>query len=91
MKFRKHLLHSHQIQVLHVGDESGKAHNSFDELQLLAICLDMFVAGSETTNNASNFMMLHLTRSPHVQKRAREEIDRVIGRNRLPKLSDRPK
>lgn len=77
--------------MLHVGDESGKAHKSFSELQLLGICLDMFIAGSETTNNASNFMMLYLTRNPHVQIRAREEIDRVIGRNRLPKLSDRPK
>lgn len=77
--------------MLHVGDESGKAHESFSELQLLGICLDMFIAGSETTNNCTNFMMLHLTRNPHVQKRASDEIDRVVGRNRLPKLSDRPK
>lgn len=30
-------------------------------------------------------MLLH----PEVQKKAQEELDRVIGRDRLPELSDR--
>ena len=30
-------------------------------------------------------MLLH----PHVQRKAQEEIDRVVGRNRLPDLNDR--
>lgn len=78
-------------KVLHAGDELGKAHKSFSELQLLGVCLDLFIAGSETTNNAIDFLMLHLIRNPNIQARAREEIDKVVGRNRLPKLSDRPK
>jgi hypothetical protein len=28
---------------------------------------------------------------PDVQKKAQEEIDRVVGRDRLPNLNDRPK
>lgn len=80
------------LRVLYSGDGThDKTHTSFSELQLLAICLDMFVAGSETTNKASNFMLLHLIRNTNIQERARREIDRVVGRHRLPKLTDRPK
>ncbi|XP_031631252.1 probable cytochrome P450 303a1 [Contarinia nasturtii] len=71
---------------------STQTHNdSFSEKQLLAICLDMFVAGSDTTNKSMGFLMLHLIRNPDIQTRMQEEIDRVIGRNRLPTLEDRAK
>lgn len=64
---------------------------SFTEDQLLAICLDMFMAGSETTSKTLGFMFLYLLLNTDVQKKAQEEIDRVVGRNRLPSLEDRPK
>lgn len=79
------------LRVLYSGDEKGKIDESFSELQLLAICLDMFMAGTETTNKSSNFMFLNLVRKTSVQMKARQEIDRVIGRSRLPKLEDRVK
>ena len=34
--------------------------------------------------------MYLIAKNPHVQKKAQEEIDRVIGRNRLPGVNDRP-
>lgn len=80
------------LRMLYSGDEeSGQIHESFSELQLLAICLDMFMAGSETTMKTLNFMFLYLIRNTSIQKRARREIDRVVGRNRLPKLEDKVK
>lgn len=81
------------LKVLYSGDEhnDGKIDESFSELQLLAICLDMFMAGTETTNKTTNFLFLHLVRNPEIQKKAREEIDRVVGRSRLPVLDDRVK
>lgn len=78
------------IRVLYSGDDSGQVHESFSEQQLLGICLDMFMAGTETTMKSLNFLFLHLIRDPSIQKKARREIDRVIGR-RLPKLDDRVK
>ncbi|CAL7933607.1 unnamed protein product [Xylocopa violacea] len=63
--------------------------DSFSESQLLAICVDLFIAGSETTSKALGFCFLYLVLYPNVQKKAHEEIDRVIGRNRLPTLEDR--
>lgn len=75
---------------LEMLNSSSKPH-SFSEKQLLAICLDLFVAGSETTSKTLAFGFLYLLLYPDVQKKAREEIDRVVGRNRAPTLEDRLK
>lgn len=64
---------------------------SYSEKQLLAVCLDMFIAGSETTNKSLGFIMMHMIRNQTIQKKMQEEIDRIIGKERLPMLEDRPK
>ncbi|XP_050424156.1 probable cytochrome P450 303a1 [Adelges cooleyi] len=74
------------LQMLHSDDKK----DSYSESQLLAICMDMFMAGSETTSKSLGFGFLYLLLNPEVQKKAQEEIDRVIGRDRLPTLNDRP-
>ncbi|XP_052132829.1 methyl farnesoate epoxidase [Frankliniella occidentalis] len=66
-------------------------NSSFTELQLLAICMDMFMAGSETTSKSLGFGFLYLLRHPEVQKRVQEELDAVVGSGRAPELADRPK
>jgi cytochrome P450 len=76
------------LQMIYTGNE---VHESFTEQQLLAVCLDMFMAGSETTMKTSDFMLLHLVRNISIQKRARKELDSVVGRDRLPTLDDKPK
>ncbi|KAK9880868.1 hypothetical protein WA026_013195 [Henosepilachna vigintioctopunctata] len=69
--------------------KSPERKSTFTEDQLLAICLDMFMAGSETTNKSLGFMFLYLLKHPEVQKKAQEEIDQVVGKERLPSLGDR--
>lgn len=64
---------------------------SFSESQLMAVCMDLFMAGSETTSKTLGFAFLYLILYPEVQKKAQEEIDMVIGRDRAPLLSDRAK
>lgn len=66
-------------------------HESFSVKQMSAVILDLFLAGSETTNKSINFMFLHLVRNTDIQEKAREEIDRVVGRSRMPTLDDRAK
>ncbi|XP_055379657.1 probable cytochrome P450 303a1 [Condylostylus longicornis] len=73
------------LQVLALPDHKS----SFSEEQLLAVCLDMFLAGSETTNKSLGFAFLHMVRDPTIQKKAQDEIDSVIGRERLPTWDDR--
>ncbi|KAK9500817.1 hypothetical protein O3M35_002007 [Rhynocoris fuscipes] len=69
---------------------SPERKSSFSESQLLAICLDMFMAGSETTTKSLGFGFLYMLLYPEVQAKARAELDAVVGRDRLPKLVDRP-
>ncbi|KAB0792123.1 hypothetical protein PPYR_14084 [Photinus pyralis] len=69
--------------------KSPDTKTSFSEDQLLAISLDLFMAGTETSAKALAFAFLYLTLNPDIQTRAQEEIDAVLGRHRLPTLEDR--
>lgn len=73
------------LQVLQQPDRK----KSFTEKQLLAVCLDMFIAGSETTTKTMGFAMLHIIRDGGIQRRIQDELDAVVGRGRLPLVEDR--
>jgi hypothetical protein len=40
--------------------------------------------------SAIGIFLYLIAKNPHVQRKAQEEIDRVIGKGRLPDLTDRP-
>lgn len=61
----------------------------FSSEQLLALCVDFFQAGSETTSNTLAFAMLYMLYYPNVRRKVREELSKVVGDRRLPKLADR--
>lgn len=61
----------------------------FTKEQLLALCVDFFQAGSETTSNTLAFGILYMLHHPQVMIQVQQELDRVVG-NRSPRLSDRP-
>lgn len=63
--------------------------NTYSKGQLVAMCMDMFMAGTETTSKSMSFGFSYLVREQEVQKKAQEEIDRVVGRDRMPCLDDR--
>lgn len=65
--------------------------DTYSEGQLVATCMDMFMAGTETTSKSMSFCFSYLVREQEVQKKAQEEIDRVVGKDRMPCLDDRPK
>jgi cytochrome P450 len=48
----------------------------------------MVQAGAETTSSFLSNLVLILAAYPEVAKKAREEIDRVVGGDRLPQLDD---
>ena len=48
----------------------------------------MVEAGSETTSTTINNFILGMILFPDAQKKAQEEIDRVIGSDRLPDFKD---
>ncbi|EIW56889.1 cytochrome P450 [Trametes versicolor FP-101664 SS1] len=58
-----------------------------DDIKGLAV--DVYGAGVETSRATLSTFMLAMTRNREVQKKAQEELDRVVGRERLPNFSDR--
>ncbi|KAJ4434996.1 hypothetical protein ANN_23568 [Periplaneta americana] len=65
--------------------------STFTEQGLITICLDLFAAGGETTTSTLGFCLMYMLLYPEVQKKVRNELDAVVGRDRRPSLEDRPK
>lgn len=64
--------------------EKQRGNETYTDDQLLAICLDMFIAGSETTTNTLDFALLNMVLHPDIQTRVQEQIDSVLSPNEKP-------
>ncbi|KAH8100340.1 cytochrome P450 [Cristinia sonorae] len=60
-----------------------------DEQLLKSTAGTLYGAGVETTQNVFTAFVLAMVRYPHVFQKAREEVDRVVGVDRLPDFGDR--
>ncbi|KAM5126638.1 cytochrome P450 2G1-like, partial [Mantella aurantiaca] len=63
--------------------------SSFNQKNLLATVCDMFLGGAETTSGTLSFGLLCFIKYPEIQDKLHEEIDRIIGRTREPRVEDR--
>lgn len=70
---------------------SYKRDDTFSEDQLISVLKDLFAAGSDTTSNTLSFFFLYMLLHPRVQSKVQEEIDNVIGWEKLPSTDDRKK
>ncbi|XP_038046825.1 cytochrome P450 2J6-like [Patiria miniata] len=57
---------------------------------LLVTIFELFMAGSDTTSCSLRWALLFMMAHPEVQAGVQQELDDVVGRNRLPRLSDLP-
>eukprot|EP01018_Ginkgo_biloba_P005438 Gb_01677 [translate_table: standard] len=55
-----------------------------------ALILDMLIAGVESSANTMEWCMAELLRNPHVMKKAQEEIESVVGKDRRVMESEVP-
>ncbi|XP_034839373.1 probable cytochrome P450 305a1 [Maniola hyperantus] len=62
-----------------LDEMNGKTKESFTEEQLKIICLDILIAGSQTTSNVLEFAILTVLRNKVVQEKIFEEISNVLG------------
>ncbi|XP_077292942.1 cytochrome P450 18a1 [Arctopsyche grandis] len=62
----------------------GKDH----EQQIKQIIGDLFSAGMETIKTTLLWMIVFMLRNPEAMKKVQEELDQVIGRERLPRIED---
>lgn len=68
-------------------EKDGK-ENYFSDQQLVQIMSDIFSAGLETVTSTIEWSILFLILNTNCQDKIQQEIDRVIGRDRLPQLED---
>lgn len=61
---------------------------SFTVDQLIIVCLDLFIAGSQTTSNSLDFAFLMMLAHPEMQRKVQAELDEVLM-NRTPCLEDK--
>ncbi|KAF9522726.1 cytochrome P450 [Crepidotus variabilis] len=64
---------------------------SDDELEdIKCVCATMYAGGADTTISSVQTFFYAMANYYDVQSKAQEEIDRVVGRERLPSFEDRP-
>ncbi|KAM4629268.1 uncharacterized protein ACJ7VT_001612 [Polymixia lowei] len=76
--------------LIELEKHKGNPELGFYEDNLVLCCLDLFLAGSETTSKTLQWALIYLIKYPHVQEKVQAEIDRVIGQSRQPSMADRP-
>ena len=79
----------HEIHLNEEGDIRGK-YPKLSEDTLKVTIMQLFGAGTDTTALSMRWGILYMTRYPDVQTAVQEEIDSVVGRDRLPKIADKP-
>ncbi|KAG6506302.1 hypothetical protein ZIOFF_031625 [Zingiber officinale] len=67
--------------MLSLPGEEGKER--MDDREMKAIILDIFAGATDTSAVASEWAMAESIKNPKVLERAQEELDRVVGRDRM--------
>ncbi|KAJ4447850.1 hypothetical protein ANN_09858, partial [Periplaneta americana] len=65
--------------------------STFTEEQIRVLMMDYVLPGSTTPNAAMIFVVVFLLNHPEVQEKMQQQLDAVVGRDRLPNLDDRAK
>nr|ABQ53137.1 cytochrome P450 1A2 [Enhydra lutris] len=69
------------------GSRTSAGHIPHEKI--VNIINDIFGAGFDTITTAISWSIMYLVTNPEIQRKIQEELDRVIGRARQPRLSDR--
>ncbi|XP_071452966.1 methyl farnesoate epoxidase-like [Hetaerina americana] len=77
------------IYLTEIEKQKNNLPDIFNESQLKQVYYELFVAGTDTTLNTMSFAILYMILYPEAQKKVQQELDEVIGKDRLPILEDR--
>nr|XP_054771827.1 cytochrome P450 2U1-like [Lytechinus pictus] len=76
-------------QMMEAERESSGKH-TFTEDNMYRAVADLFAAGTETTATTLKWALMYMVLHRDVQEKIHKELDDVVGRNRLPRLTDKP-
>ncbi|PAV57904.1 hypothetical protein WR25_23815 [Diploscapter pachys] len=69
--------------------EQTKGNTTLNKTNLIATCIDFWMAGMETTSVTLRWAIIYMLQNPGVQEKVRSEIIKQIGNDRLPTMNDR--
>ncbi|KAI8484312.1 cytochrome P450 2 sub U member 1 [Branchiostoma belcheri] len=80
----------HMIKAQKEAEEGGELDiSALTDTHLRQIVIDVFLGGTDTTTQILRWAVLFLAAHPEIQEKVAAELDSVVGRDRLPELSDR--
>ncbi|KAK7464944.1 hypothetical protein VKT23_006152 [Stygiomarasmius scandens] len=65
-----------------------REEEQLDHLDMAILCSAFMIGGVETTASIMQWFSALIPAYPEIQKKAQDELDRVVGRNRLPVVED---
>nr|XP_003224955.1 PREDICTED: cytochrome P450 2C31 [Anolis carolinensis]XP_016851495.1 PREDICTED: cytochrome P450 2C31 [Anolis carolinensis] len=75
--------------LIRMDQEKHDEASEFTMENMVTCCIDLFGAGTETTSSTLKYGLLLLQKYPEIEEKVHEEIDRVVGRSRMPGMADR--
>ncbi|KAE9402133.1 cytochrome P450 [Gymnopus androsaceus JB14] len=87
-EYYKHATENHEQKTNVCSKFAELGHGSESDKENAWLAGMLYLAGAETTTIALSWLIYSMTLFPEVQARGQEEIDRVVGRDRLPNFGD---
>ncbi|XP_067317342.1 cytochrome P450 2G1-like [Anolis sagrei] len=75
--------------LIEMEKEKGNSSTDFTMSNLILVTLNLFIGGTETVSSTLRYGFLLMMKYPEVEEKVHQEIDRVVGRNRVPAVKDR--
>ncbi|KAK1265210.1 Flavonoid 3'-monooxygenase [Acorus gramineus] len=76
------------LSVLIGLKERGEGEERLNDVDIKALLLNMFSAGTDTSSSTVEWALAELILHPDILKKAQQELDSVVGRSRLVSESD---
>nr|XP_060640580.1 cytochrome P450 2G1-like [Anolis sagrei ordinatus] len=75
--------------LIEMEKEKGNPSTEFTMNNLVFTALNLFTAGTDTISSTLKYALLLLMKYPEVEEKVHQEIDSVVGCNRVPAVKDR--